>query len=236
MSPPLESNLESRSEERGLRPIGSLMPKIEPLPSNSASNQTRSGRNIEITGSESRALEASRPTGGQLGAITAGGALSRALDGADAWATDKALVAALPPQIAQSLVSKVDHDFDLIGYTLKPGCDPAEARTALAIVDAACVPAQSKSIVQELAKLNAMTKAREHDETDMEVWYLAMADGLAEFPLDVIKEACRVYARCEKWRPSLSELREYCWPRFRVRESLRAELRRSIDDRSTIIP
>lgn len=136
----------------------------------------------------------------------------------------------MPQPVARRLVSKVDlaeKNFDVVGYTLRDGAPPEDIRTALAMVEATCRPSQGAAVVQELAKVMAVTKAREHDETDEEFSYVTMADGLIDFPLDVIKESCRIYVKCEKWRPSLSELREYCWPRFRIRESLRAALRKA---------
>lgn len=149
------------------------------------------------------------------------------LAGPDAWRSDKALLASLPPQVARSLASQVDEDFDVIGYTLKPGCDPAEIRAALAIVEAACEPALVKIVIQELARLNSVTQSRERQDGDLEAHYVGMAEGLSDFPADVIRDGCRSYAKCHKWRPTLAELRDFCWHRYRARHSLRETLRRA---------
>jgi hypothetical protein len=133
----------------------------------------------------------------------------------------------LPPSVKRSLTPKVNHEFDLVGYDLSPGADRDEIASALSIVEAACQPSRSSIVITEIGACFAVTTAREHDEQDITVTLKAMAVGLAEFPEDVIRDACRAYARCHKWRPSLSELREFCWPRFRARESLRATLRRA---------
>lgn len=222
--------LENRNEERGLTPLRSLVPKIEPLPSNSAFRQTGSGSNSEITGSESRALAASNSTGMRHGGTTAvalPSGLQATLNGADAWATDKALIASLPLPVRSRLKSKVNHDFDLMGYELSGVVDADLAAEAHAVVCQSCVPADRAVILAEVTKCFAVTAARDHDETDMKATLAGMVDGLREFPADVIRDACRAYAKGNKWRPSLSELREYCWPRFRTRESLRAALRRA---------
>jgi hypothetical protein len=211
--------------ERASQTIGSLTSKLANSLEATASTPTPSPRDSETTGLPSRALTAANSTGRQLGAIGAVGPLLTALQGADAWRSDKALLASLPPQIARSLASRVSEDFDVIGYDLKPGCALAEIRAALAIVEAACEPAPVKIVIQELARLNSVTQSREREGTDLEAHYVGMAEGLSDFPADVIRDGCRSYAKCEKWRPSLSEIREYCWHRNRVRHSLRDTLR-----------
>lgn len=149
------------------------------------------------------------------------------LSGADAWSTDKALIASLPLPVRLRLKSKVNDDFDLVGYDVLGEIDPQGAAIALDIVESVCAPADRSVILTEVTKCFAVTTAREHDETDMKATLAGMVDGLREFPEDVIRDACRAYAKCHKWRPSLSELREFCWPRFRARESLRSALRRA---------
>lgn len=213
--------------ERDSQTIGSLTSKIANSPEISASTPTPSPRDSEITGLPSQALTAANSTGRQLGATGAVGPLLTALAGPDAWRSDKALLASLPPQVARSLASQVDEDFDVIGYTLKPGCDPAEIRAALAIVDAACEPAPVKIVIQELARLNSVTQSRERLDGDLEAHYVGMAEGLSDFPADVIRDGCRSYAKCHKWRPTLAELRDFCWHRYRARQSLREALRRA---------
>lgn len=127
------------------------------------------------------------------------------------------------------LKSKVNNDFDLVGYEFVGGSEVdlgESAAAAAALVERASAPATPACILAEVTRCLSVTVAREHDETDMKATLAGMVDGLREFPEDVIRDACRAYARCHKWRPSLSELREFCWPRFRARESLRATLRR----------
>ena len=124
----------------------------------------------------------------------------------------------------------MNNDFELVGYELDRSGSALEmdARDlALQIAEAACLPASAAVVLTEVTKCFAVTVAREHDETDMKATLAGIVDGLREFPEDVIRDACRAYARCHKWRPSLAELREFCWPRFRARESLRAALRKA---------
>ena len=88
-------------------------------------------------------------------------------------------------------------------------------------------------IVQELAKVMAVTVSRGKDDIDEELMYVTMASLLVEFPPDVIKDACISWMKCEKWRPSLAEIRERCHQRFRARDSLRAVLRLALDRASS---
>lgn len=210
-----------------MTPIGNLTSKIASSLKGSDLTPDEPQPSSAITGLPSPARPRSS-TGGPLGAPGAVAPLSDCLRGADAWATDKALLASLPPPVARSLVSKVNEDFDVVGYDLKPGCGAEDLAEALAIVEQVCVPSQAREVMQELVRLNSVTKARDHDEIDREMSYVAMAEGLSDFPADVIRDACRAYARCHKWRPSLAELREFCWPRFRARDSLRQALRRAM--------
>jgi hypothetical protein len=218
---------EAPSSKLQSTPIGNLTSKIVHSLSPEGSIRTHSERSsLPATLPKQRSPQTGTQAGGR-GVSTLSSSLLSALSGADAWSTDKALLASLPPQVAQSLVSKVGPDFDVIGYDLKPGCSREDLGKALAIVSQACEPDRPEHVVSELVRLNSVTQSRERQDTDLEMSYVAMAEGLADFPADVIRDACRAYARCHKWRPSLSELREFCWPRFRARESLRSTLRRA---------
>jgi hypothetical protein len=223
--------MESRNEGQGFQKVGSLPSN----PTNSvqslgsiAQTLTEKSRSSGTTGGRSLDSADASSTGTQLSTIGSGklpAAVSEKMAGADAWSTDKSLIASLPPQVRSSLRSKVNNDFDLIGYELDG--QPVGLADAADLVERACQPADRAVVLYEITKCFAVTTARDHDETDMKATLAGMVDGLREFPEDVIRDACRAYARCHKWRPSLSELREFCWPRFRARESLRSTLRRA---------
>lgn len=217
-----------QNRERQSTPVGNLTSKIAHSLSPEGSIQSRSERDsLPATLPKQRSPQTGTQAGGH-GALTLSSSLRSMLSGADAWSTDKALIASLPQPVRSRLKSKVNNDFDIIGYDLAEAAgNQVEVREALAIVSAACSPAPANVTLAEVTKCFAVTTAREHDETDMKATLAGMVDGLREFPEDVIRDACRAYARCHKWRPSLSELREFCWPRFRARESLRSVLRRA---------
>jgi hypothetical protein len=219
------------NEQPGLRPIGALTSNVVSLlrPSNSMS--MTSSPNSATIGSPSPETPPNS-TGtrrGGPGVAVRPNALAEALAGEEAWRTDKALLAALPQRVAQRLDSRLNSESDIIEYILREGCDLDEIETALAIVEETCRPSPGDFVVEELAKVVAVTVSRGRDEIDEEFMYVTMASLLVEFPPDVIKDACISYMKCEKWRPSLAEIRDRCWQRFRARKSLRATLRLAVD-------
>lgn len=103
---------------------------------------------------------------------------------------------------------------------------PAEdVATALAIVEAACQPAEPSLVLTELTRCFAVTKAKDASDANLESTLTIMVDDLNDFPPDVVRDALRSYARQERFRPSLAEVREYCWARFGRRQRLREALR-----------
>lgn len=219
---------ERPNQNQGLTQIGNQAVKIAKSLSHSVST-LESKETPSLTGR--LPTESSMPAhrqGTGTGVATLPATVMNALSGADAWSTDKALVASLPPSVRSRLKSKVNNDFDLIGYELSDRLDRDDAGAALAVVEASCKPCNPTVALSEVGGCFAATTAREHDQLDIQVTLKAMVAGLAEFPEDVIRDACRAYARCHKWRPSLSELREFCWPRFRARDSLRSVLRKAV--------
>ena len=135
----------------------------------------------------------------------------------------------MPRHVARRLDSRLNSDSDIVGYSLREGCDKDEIKIALAIVESACPLSPGEMVVQELAKVMAVTVSRAKDGNDEELMYVTMASLLVEFPPDVIKDACISWMKCEKWRPTLAEMRERCWQRFLARNSLRAALRLALN-------
>jgi hypothetical protein len=219
------------NERPGLRPIGALTSNVVDSLKTSTLMLPPSSPSPETIGLPSPAMPRSS-TGmrhGAPGVAERPKALAEALAGEEAWRTDKALKAALPPRVAQLLVSRLNSESDIVDYSLPVGCDKDEIRLALAIVETACLPSPGEMIVQELAKVMSVTVHRGKDAIDEELMYVTMASQLVEFPLDVIKDACISCMKCEKWRPSLAEVRERCWHRFLARDRLRATLRQALD-------
>lgn len=221
----------TQSEGKGFQAIGNLIATTEPLPSNLESNQDQHRQSSGTTGAQSLALrDASsigRPHGGTV-AVRLPAEVETALGGAEAWKTDKAVVALLPPQLRSLLRSKLNGEFDIVGWEWLGSPDLGEAAQALAIVAQTCRPVTATQALNALTRCFAVTKGKRDDEIDIKATLAAMVDGLAEFPADVVNDACRAYARCNVFRPSLAELRDLCWTRFRARENLRWKLQSAI--------
>jgi hypothetical protein len=219
------------NEQPGLRPIGALTPNVVSSLKTSTSMSMTSTPNSETTGSLSPVTPPSS-TGtrhGGLGVAVRPNALAEALAGAEAWRTDRAIIAALPQRVARRLDSRLNSDSDIVGYSLREGCDTDDIAIALAIVESACPLSPGEMVVQELVKVMAVTVSRGKDGIDEELMYVTMASLLVEFPPDVIRDACISWMKCEKWRPSLAEMRDRCWQRFQARNSLLTVLRLAAD-------
>jgi hypothetical protein len=111
--------------------------------------------------------------------------------------------------------AKYDSDFDtLLRYDeLPPAKTPAgeamldRARNAL---DAALVPAEPAAVLKMLARLKISTSSRKRDGDDAKLERRVFADELRHYPLDVVDEACRRWARREQWWPSIAEIVGEC--------------------------
>lgn len=219
--------MENRNEGQGFRPLGSLTSKIASSLRASESTPEPRPQSSGITGLPSLRTQ-QNSIGQRLGALGAVAlpSVPEALKGADAYLTDKALIASLPQPVQSRLKSKVNAEYDLIGYELPDvtGLSPQDIALAEQMVIESCIPAPAIAALTEVTKCFAVTQSREHDETDMKATLAGMVDGLAEFPADVIRDACRSYAKWNKWRPALSELRDMCWQRYQARASLRHAL------------
>lgn len=136
-----------------------------------------------------------------------------ALAAADPEATDRVLVASLPPLVASSLTERrrsfVDpvYGFDTIldGYSLGE-CPREDLAVARELVAHTLLPAAQNIIVSELARMRMMTKARPEAEGDLRLLGAGFAEEIRKYPSDVIRGACRKWSRTEKWWPSLAEL------------------------------
>jgi hypothetical protein len=111
--------------------------------------------------------------------------------------------------------ARYDSEFDtLLRYEpLPPAKTPAaeamieQARQAL---DAALVPAEPAAVLKMLARLKISTSSRNRDGDDAKLERRVFADELRHYPLDVVDEACRRWARREQWWPSIAEIVGEC--------------------------
>ncbi len=126
--------------------------------------------------------------------------------------------------------AKYDADFEVLGYepikvTTEAG--RAAVQSASQMLNEALAPAPKEVILKALARLKLSTNARNQDGDDARFQRAVYVEELAEFPADVVVEACRKMARLEDWFPPIGKLRAECqqlvrWRRLTA-EVLRAE-------------
>lgn len=71
-------------------------------------------------------------------------------------------------------------------------------------------PCHPSAIGKALAKCFAVTKSRETDAVDLETATLVFVEELQEFPADIVEEAFLRWRRSERFRPTVSEIRDLC--------------------------
>jgi hypothetical protein len=83
-------------------------------------------------------------------------------------------------------------------------------RAAIAVVDAACQPGGEACATKALTLLRARTAYRSTSGGDPHIIGKAYADLLADYPADVIEQACRNWVGISKWWPAWFDLKREC--------------------------
>ena len=199
-----------QNEEPGLQPIGGPLSKIVNTLQITDSTPEALPNNSVTTGSRPPARKPRNATG-----------LQRGERGADVkpsvWQTDRALEASLPAPLRTLLSSNAIYDSgfeNLLRYEELPPARNAVGEAMLeqarAVLDAALVPAEPAAVLKILARLKISTSYRSYAADDAKLERRVYADELRGYPLDVIDEACRKWARREQWWPSVAEIVEEC--------------------------
>jgi hypothetical protein len=138
----------------------------------------------------------------------------------------------LPQGVQQLLVSHQAANGKPIAYALRyplpEWAKRDEIRSAMAVVERTCQSARREVVAAEITRCLLVTKARAGDDDDMRARVRILTEELAEFPGDVIREACRRWSRESPWAPSLHELRHECAKAFGFRSTLLESLRRAV--------
>lgn len=71
--------------------------------------------------------------------------------------------------------------------------------------------ATADEIKTELAGLFLAMPMANRETADLAAMTSVYVEDLEEFPIDIIRSACRSWRRSEKWFPRIAELREECW-------------------------
>lgn len=125
-------------------------------------------------------------------------------------------------------------DFELKGFHFA-GAPEADVRAGLAILEAIDRPCPLPIAEKAIATLRVRTKARAGDAADTALMLAIFSEDVGDYPPDVVVDACKGWARSEKWFPAWSELKEYLDRRVKRRrlmaEALRRHLRRLAEGR-----
>lgn len=232
---------------RRLRPIGSLTSKTAVLPARKDSTppeSTNLRQNTEIIGLASPANVGSNATGLQRGVTVFGIALPTSesevqalLAKAKPGQVDEAIPAWLPRSVScrireRRYQPRVDgpsdpqRNFELLGYELDDGFDEDDGRESLRLLEMLNARAVLKDCQNELARLKMLTAARTTGQDDLVAQIAIYAEELTEYSIDVVRDACRAWAKHERWFPAWADLRTACEERVMKRRAILSGLRR----------
>lgn len=211
------------NEGPGLQPIGSLLPPISSSPSSTECTTDKSPKpptSSAITGSRQLANTRSNLTGRQRGETA-----SELLRSADSNRTsidpeelDRALDRSLPQCVTSCLKNRSSYVSDPVyGFSHSVAAydviadisreHERELRGAIALLENANQPSPPEHIVFELGRLRVQTKAKAEDSDNIEFILRVYAEDMRAYPADVVREACRKWARNEKFFPAWCELK-----------------------------
>lgn len=112
------------------------------------------------------------------------------------------------------------------GCVIDPKATETDIRAALRAVNEQCRPCGGDFATKQLARLRALTKMRA--DQDGQLLVFAYADMLADFPADVVRDACTEWAKGNPFFPAWSDLQRICdrlcSQRIALRKALAAAL------------
>ena len=107
---------------------------------------------------------------------------------------------------------------------VRPRADPMYVDQCLGKLLALCEPSGSVFAAKKLAELRALTVHRARDGVDVDVMATAYTQRLAEYPADVVADACDSWANANQFWPAWAELKDACDRKMRGRKQLRDAL------------
>lgn len=123
------------------------------------------------------------------------------------------------------------HGFEGVKITevkVVEGVPAAHLEDVLKHVEAICFPCTAKFAAQKLAELRVLTAHRARDGSDVELLAAAYTHRLAEYPPDVVEDACNRWADANQFWPTWSELKDNLDGRMRGRKQIRDALRAAL--------
>lgn len=85
-----------------------------------------------------------------------------------------------------------------------------EIHAAQRLLEALDEPSGQTAAAHELARLKVLTREKTLTQDDLVAQIAIYSEELGDYPIDVVRGACRDWAEHEKWFPSWSELRAPC--------------------------
>lgn len=142
------------------------------------------------------------------------------------------LAHSLEPVIAWGTTSVFgDHGFEgvrIVNVRVRASADPATIAWCLQRVGDLCEPCEPNLAAKKLAELRVLTAHRARDGVDVELMAGAYTQRLAQYPADVVAEACDGWSNREEFWPTWAELKAECDKRMRGRTQLRDALKAAI--------
>jgi hypothetical protein len=123
-------------------------------------------------------------------------------------------------------VEQADRDWELIGYTIAPGCPPGVLAECRQILLRNLDPCADRVVMAELTRLRLSTKARTEPDQDTALTLQIYRELLATYPEDAVVEACRWLGENQVFWPALAEIKAQLDERVKKRRLLLA----AVDD------
>jgi len=199
-------------------------------------NATERPTSSETTGPRSLGSVALSVIGqrrGEIGSVVVPMSVPAIAAEATAEEVDRGLEAALPTTLKSRIAWNVSKDFDRLSVAVRGVEDLSDDDVigGLGLVLGACRPTAPRFVIQELAKCDAVTKARQSESHDQQVRIAVFTEDLREFPPDVVAAAFMKWRRLEKFAPSVAEIRDLCWRALMYRDGLKRALVREAERR-----
>jgi len=173
---------------------------------------------------------ATRRAGHDVGATTSKNlpALGNGDVAETAAAIESRLEASLTLRSNSSLSWRTTGEFEKVGARINciEDLTDTEIETNLRLVREASPRSQPRDIIQALTKCDIVTKARDAGDQELKGRMAVFVEDLSEFSPDAVDAAFAKHRRMEKWRPTVSEIRDGCQKEMRLRLSLHRQLDR----------
>lgn len=217
----------------GLRPIGSLMPRISASPRSSVSTLDGPATSSATTGTPQAAPVRQSVIGrrpGATGVAARSNSLAELLRGEEPAVTDRGIRSQLAPYHASFCEPVLDEGCEVVGWRFLR--DPRElsaeerqgAFVALEVLMPAMEPATADMVKRELVRLRMSCVPHNEAEDEAATRLQILGEECRNWPPDILRGALRGWARREKFFPTLAELRAELQRHSRCRRTLVAAL------------